>query len=329
MIDLTPLDVRKKRGDFRRILRGYDPDEVDHFLELVAERMEELVRENFSFSERIARLQEQVGSLEGREKAVHEALVTAEKLRGDVKEQARREAEVILREAEADARRRREDGERAVVEQEAALAGLRRERRQFLMAFRSMLERQVERLDAEEQALAEEAEGPPPRRGGRGAPYAAGRGRWVRSDDGEAESAPPRGARVVPVESLAPDPVARGGEQEARTSAGTAAPPEAPDDTEQREPAEEEGAVAEAAVPLGASAVEGTPSVEALQEGDATPSVASADGPQPGAEDPSGPEAPEPEGDREEERVGGQGEEVEDLSRWLASFLEDEEGRGR
>ena len=32
MIDLTPLDVRKKRGDFRKMLRGYDPQEVDSFL---------------------------------------------------------------------------------------------------------------------------------------------------------------------------------------------------------------------------------------------------------------------------------------------------------
>ena len=48
MIDLTPLDVRKKRGDFRRILRGYEPEEVDTFLQLVAERMEELVKENVS-----------------------------------------------------------------------------------------------------------------------------------------------------------------------------------------------------------------------------------------------------------------------------------------
>ena len=39
MIDLTPLDVRSKRGDFRRILRGYEPQEVDTFLELVAERL--------------------------------------------------------------------------------------------------------------------------------------------------------------------------------------------------------------------------------------------------------------------------------------------------
>ena len=45
MIDLTPLDVRKKRGDFGKRLRGYDPQEVDTFLELVAERMEVLVQE--------------------------------------------------------------------------------------------------------------------------------------------------------------------------------------------------------------------------------------------------------------------------------------------
>ena len=45
MIDLTPLDVRKKRGDFGKVLCSYDPQEVDTFLDLVGERMEELVKE--------------------------------------------------------------------------------------------------------------------------------------------------------------------------------------------------------------------------------------------------------------------------------------------
>ena len=44
MIDMTPLDVRNKRGDFKKIMRGYDPQEVDIFLELVAERLEALVQ---------------------------------------------------------------------------------------------------------------------------------------------------------------------------------------------------------------------------------------------------------------------------------------------
>ena len=56
MIDLTPLDVRKKRGDFGRGVRGYNPQEVDGFLELVAERLEELVKENITLRERAERL---------------------------------------------------------------------------------------------------------------------------------------------------------------------------------------------------------------------------------------------------------------------------------
>ena len=40
MIDLTPLEVRKKKGDFRRGLRGYDPPQVDDFLDIVADRLE-------------------------------------------------------------------------------------------------------------------------------------------------------------------------------------------------------------------------------------------------------------------------------------------------
>ena len=59
MIDLTPLDVRKKRGDFRRQLRGYDPEEVDTFMDLVADRFEELVRENLSLNEKTGRLEAQ------------------------------------------------------------------------------------------------------------------------------------------------------------------------------------------------------------------------------------------------------------------------------
>jgi DivIVA domain-containing protein len=105
MIDLTPLDVRKKRGDFRRILRGYDPGEVDTFLEAVEDRMEALVMENLALTEKAQRLGSQLEALEGREKAVQEALVTAQKLREDVQDQSKREAtslrEQVTREAES------------------------------------------------------------------------------------------------------------------------------------------------------------------------------------------------------------------------------------
>jgi len=113
MIDLTPLDIRKKKGDFSRGLRGYDSQEVDTFLDMAAERLEELVRDNLSLRERVAHLSEKVEGQEGRERAVQEALVTAQALREEITGQARREAELIRQEAEAESRRLWEETESA------------------------------------------------------------------------------------------------------------------------------------------------------------------------------------------------------------------------
>ena len=112
MIDLTPLDVRNKRGDFKKKLGGgYDPQEVDTFLELVADRLEDLVRQAMLDRERLSALEKQVSSQSGRERAVQEALVTAQELRADIKGSAQREAELILAEAQAEARRQLAEAE--------------------------------------------------------------------------------------------------------------------------------------------------------------------------------------------------------------------------
>ena len=161
MIDLTPLDVRKKRGDFRPKLRGYDPEEVDGFLELVAERFEELVKENLTLAERVETSSGQLKALEGRESAVQEALVSAQKLREEVssqtqrevvslKEQARREAVILKAEAETEISRRLGEAEGLVRERQWALEELERSRKKFLKGFRSLLEREMEGLDVEE-----------------------------------------------------------------------------------------------------------------------------------------------------------------------------------
>lgn len=160
MIDLTPLDVRKKRGDFRKLLRGYDPQEVDVFLELVAERLEALVRENIAFRERTEALQHQVASWSGREKAVQEALVTAQELRTEMKTQAQRQAEFVLTEAQAEARRvlaeadaevrtRLRDAERRLDQAREALEELERRRLRFLRSFRQLLEREMDVVQVE------------------------------------------------------------------------------------------------------------------------------------------------------------------------------------
>ena len=150
MIDLTPLDVRKKRGDFKKTMRGYLPEEVDTFLDLTAMRLEELVKENMGLRERVERLQIEVEGLSGRERAVQDALVTAQTLREDMREQSRREAELALREAEVEAKRMMMDADRQLEERRSALDEIERKRVRFLRAFRALLERELDVVVVEE-----------------------------------------------------------------------------------------------------------------------------------------------------------------------------------
>ena len=161
MIDLTPLDVRNKRGDFKKLMRGYDPQEVDVFLELVAERLEMLVRENMLLRERTEALQQQVASWSGREKAVQEALVTAQELRSEMKTQAQRQADFVLTEAQSEARRhlaeveaeirqRYREAERKLDQAQDALEEMERRRHRFLRAFRQLLEREMDVVEVED-----------------------------------------------------------------------------------------------------------------------------------------------------------------------------------
>jgi len=150
MIELTPLDVRKKRGDFRKGMRGYDPGEVDSFMELVAERLETLVKENLTLKERTERLGEQVKDKQDRERAVQEALVTAQALRKDISGQAQREAELMRREAEAEIERMLMDAENRLDELRLSMDEIDRRRRRFLRAVRAMLERELDFVGVEE-----------------------------------------------------------------------------------------------------------------------------------------------------------------------------------
>jgi len=162
MIDLTPLDVRNKRGDFKKLLRGYDPHEVDVFLEIVAERLEVIVRENIQLRERSETLERQVSSQSGREQAVQEALVSAQELRADIKGQAKRESDHILKEAETEARRliaeadaevRKQirDAERKLQMGQDSLEEMERRRTRFLKAFRQLLEREMDVVEVEQE----------------------------------------------------------------------------------------------------------------------------------------------------------------------------------
>jgi cell division initiation protein len=122
MIDLTPLEVRKKKGDFRRAMRGYDPALVDDFLDLVADRLDELVRENMALTERVTRQDQQVADYRERERALTEALVTAQEMREEIRRQSAQEADLARRTAEQAASQLRTAAQQETTQLRAAAA---------------------------------------------------------------------------------------------------------------------------------------------------------------------------------------------------------------
>lgn len=143
---LTPLDVRKQ--EFRKALRGYEPLQVEDFRSRVADELERVVRERLALEERFKGVLEQLEAFKVREKAMNDALVAAQQLRAETREQAEREAQVILREAEADAERRLERGRRELERLEAAAQQLAQRHHAYLASLRTMVDRQKAELDA-------------------------------------------------------------------------------------------------------------------------------------------------------------------------------------
>src|ERR1041384_1049434 len=144
--NLTPLDIRKQ--EFRKTLRGYDPLSVEDFQMRVADALERAMRERQVLEERVSALTDQLRVFREREKAMNEALVAAQQLRQDSRAAAEREGQVILREAEANAKRLLDEARSAEAAVKVKMAETERQFQQYMGGFRALLERQLAELRA-------------------------------------------------------------------------------------------------------------------------------------------------------------------------------------
>ena len=144
--NLTPLDIRKQ--EFRKTLRGYDPLNVEDFQMRVADALERAMRERQVLEERVSALTEQLRVFREREKAMNEALVAAQQLRQDSRAAAEREGQVIVREAEAEAKRLLDEARSAQNAVQVKMTETERQFQQYMGGFRALLERQLAELRA-------------------------------------------------------------------------------------------------------------------------------------------------------------------------------------
>jgi len=152
---LTPLDVR--RYDFGRAMRGYDPARVERFREQVAEELERLTRQTVDLDSKAKSFHEQLRAFRERDKALNDALVSAQQLRNEIRESAEREASLIVREARAAGERELDELRGEVRRLEMEITELDRARRSHLAQLRQMAERQLADVAAAEQEMAPRA----------------------------------------------------------------------------------------------------------------------------------------------------------------------------
>jgi cell division initiation protein len=143
---LTPLDIQQKQ--FGKSFRGYSPVEVQAFLDAVAAELEERVKENLALAEELKRREARLAEVDGREKALHDALVAAQKVADDMRQVAKKEAEQVVAEAELRADAILADANARLVRLRGDLDELRRQRAAFEARLEGLLETHRKLLEA-------------------------------------------------------------------------------------------------------------------------------------------------------------------------------------
>lgn len=142
---ITPLDIQQQQ--FRVRFRGFDMVEVDNFLDLAANEFEELLRENNRLKEEDRQKAEKIQQLERAERDLHNALISAQQICEEMKNQAHKEGELIIEEAKGNARKILQTAQGQAMQIETEITQLQRQRAEFEASLKSILEMHLSLLE--------------------------------------------------------------------------------------------------------------------------------------------------------------------------------------
>lgn len=145
---ITPLDIRKMV--FKVRLKGYDRQEVDQFLEELAQTVEVLNRDQTMLREKLASTEQQLAELKKAEATLMNTLVTTQALTDDLKHAAQRDAELIMKEAELKAGELLREAQAELVGTQRDLSDLRKQKLMAIERLRSTLRSFERMLEIEE-----------------------------------------------------------------------------------------------------------------------------------------------------------------------------------
>jgi cell division initiation protein len=158
LMKVTPLDIQQKR--FHVAFRGYERTEVEAFLDVVREEMEGLVREVTELREFHQTYDERMRDYRDREDTLKSTMITTHKLVEDLKENARKESALMVKDAEIKYQQTLERAREERLRLESELLELRRQKHHFLEDMKKTIQMHLEMIHFEEGGSEGKAEQP-------------------------------------------------------------------------------------------------------------------------------------------------------------------------
>ncbi len=141
---LTPLDIHNK--EFKRSFRGYNEEDVDEFLDRVIKDYELLYRENIELKENMDRLNSKLEHFQHMESTLHNTLIVAQETAEEVKLNAKKTTELMIKEAEINAQKLVEEAANKVRRMASEYQDLKKQVDVYRVRMRTLVQAQLEIL---------------------------------------------------------------------------------------------------------------------------------------------------------------------------------------
>ena len=150
---ITPLDIQQQQ--FKTRFRGFDVREVDAFLEQMAGSLEALQVTNQNLHEEIQRLTHEIQGYRKREETFKRALLNSQKVLDQMKDNARKSAELIMAEAEVKAEKVLNKAHNRLAQLHEDITELKRQRMQIEVQISSVIEGHSKLLEISKEGMKE------------------------------------------------------------------------------------------------------------------------------------------------------------------------------
>jgi len=143
---LTSMDITNK--EFKKVIRGYDSEEVDEFLEKIAEDYEEVYKENSALKEQVFVLKDKIEHFSKMEDTIQNTLLLAQNAADQAKQSSQKEAELIIKNANDSAQRVLDKANNNIVQVNEEYERIKQEFIKFRAKFRNFMNTQLDTFNS-------------------------------------------------------------------------------------------------------------------------------------------------------------------------------------